>query len=293
VMFSIFEEQIHHDAEALEHLLSAGSESFGEALSYFPQGADYNIGPEQYLQLISKASAAVSIPIIGSLNGVSHEGWVDYARKIQEAGAKALELNIYYIATDPKMRGKQVEEMYVEVVKAVKAAITIPVAVKVGPYFSSFANTAKKLVKAGANGLVLFNRFYQPDIDLETMEVKPNLVLSTSDEMRLPLRWIAILHGRIRTSLAATTGIHTGADMAKCLLAGADVTMTTSALLKHGIGHIQKMLKELETWMESKEYNSVAQMKGSMSQKKVENPAAFERANYIKALESYKAKYIP
>ncbi len=292
VMFSIFEEQIHHDAAALEHLLSAGAESFAEALSYFPGATDYRIGPDQYLTLIQQAAQAVGIPIIGSLNGVSHAGWVDYARRIQDAGAKALELNVYYIPTDPSMTGAAVEKKYIEVLQAVKSAVTIPVAIKLSPFFSSVANMARKLVRAGADGLVLFNRFYQPDFNLEELTVEPSLVLSTSEEIRLPLRWIAILHGKVKkASLAATTGVHTGKDVAKYLLAGADVAMTTSALLKHGVGHIRTMLTELTQWMESKEYASVKQMKGAMSQKKVDNPAAFERANYIKALESYKAKY--
>ncbi|HBA82847.1 MAG TPA: dihydroorotate dehydrogenase-like protein [Verrucomicrobia bacterium] len=291
VMFSIFEEQIHHDAEALDHLLTAGTESFAEALSYFPDLGQYAVGPEGYLELISKASQAVQIPIIGSLNGVSHEGWIDYAKKIQEAGAKAIELNVYYVATNPRMSSSNVEKMYVEVLKAVKAAVTIPVAIKLSPFFSSVAHVARKLDRAGADALVMFNRFYQPDFNLDELSVEPSLVLSASDELRLPLRWIAILHKKVKTSIAATTGIHTGQDMAKCILAGADVAMTTSALLKHGIGHIGTMLGELTAWMEAKEYDSVKQMKGAMSQKKVGNPAAFERANYIKALEAYKPQY--
>jgi dihydroorotate dehydrogenase (fumarate) len=291
VMFSIFEEQIHHDAEALDHLLTAGTESFAEALSYFPDAGQYSVGPEGYLDLINKASQSVQIPIIGSLNGVSHEGWVDYAKKIQEAGAKGIELNVYYLATNPRMSSSNVEKMYIEVLKAVKAAVTIPVAIKLSPFFSSIPNVAKKLARSGADALVLFNRFYQPDFNLDDLSVEPSLVLSTSDELRLPLRWIAILHKKVKTSLAATTGIHTGTDMAKCILAGADVTMTTSALLKRGIGHISTMLSELTTWMEAKEYESVKQMKGVLSQKKVDNPAAFERANYIKILEAYKPQY--
>ncbi len=288
VMFSIFEEQIHQDAESLDHLLSAGTESFAEALSYFPTSNDYEIGPERYLELIQKASQSVQIPIIGSLNGVSPQGWMDYAKKIQDAGAKGLELNVYYVATNPKVSGANVEKMYIEAVQAVKAVVTIPVAVKLSPYFSSVANVARKLKRAGADALVLFNRFYQPDFNLQDIEVEPRLVLSTSDDVRLALRWIAILHGQVKISMGATTGVHTGRDIAKYLLAGADVAMTTSALLKNGIGHITTMLNELKAWMEEKEYSSVKQMKGSMSQKKVDNPAAFERANYIKTLFSYK-----
>jgi dihydroorotate dehydrogenase (fumarate) len=291
VMFSIFEEQIQHDAEALDHLMSSGTESFAEALSYFPDSGDYHVGPDAYLELIRRASGACGIPIIGSLNGVSDEGWISYAKQIEQAGAKALELNVYYIATDPKKTAADVEKMYLDVVKAVKAAVGIPVAVKLGPYFSAFANMAGKLDRAGADALVLFNRFYQPDFDLEKLEVLSDLNLSTPYEMRLPLRWIAILHGRVRASLAATTGVHSGRDVAKYVLAGADVAMTTSALLKHGIGHLRTLVEELEAWMGAKEYDSVAQMRGAMSQRAVDNPAAFERANYIKILEEYKARY--
>ncbi len=291
VMFSIFEEQIQHDAEALDHLLSAGTESFAEAMSYFPDVGSYAVGPERYLELIHKASEQCSIPIIGSLNGVSNEGWIDYARKIEQAGARGLELNVYYIATDPDLDGAAVEALYVDVVRAVKASVKIPVAVKLSPFFSSMSNVARRLAGAGADALVLFNRFYQPDFDLENLEVLSDLALSTPAEMRLPLRWIAILHDQIKISLAATTGVHSGVDMAKYLLAGADAVMTASALLKKGPEHAAVMLKELEQWMEEKEYRAVAEMKGAMSQKSVANPAAFERANYIKILEEYKSKF--
>ncbi len=292
VMFSIFEEQLHHDAEALDHLMSAGTESFAEALSYFPETGAYQVGPDQYLDLIQKAVAAVKIPVIGSLNGMSNEGWIDYAKKIEQAGAHALELNAYYVATDPNLTGSDVETLYLDVVRAVKAAVKIPVAVKLSPYFSSMANMARRLDQAGADGLVLFNRFYQPDFDLNEMEVLSDLKLSTPYEMRLPLRWLAILHGHLEASLAATTGVHGGLDAAKCILAGADAVQVCSALLKGGIGQLRTILKELETWMAEKEYESVAQMKGAMSQKSVANPAAFERANYIRILEDYKSKYV-
>lgn len=291
VMFSIFEEQIQHDAEALQHLLTAGSESYSEALSYFPATADYRMGTEAYLELIRKAVAACDIPVIGSLNGVSHEGWIEYARQIEQAGAHGLELNVYYLATDVKQTGEAVEKRYLDVLKAVKGSISIPVALKLSPAFSSLANMAERFSNAGADALVLFNRFYQPDFDLDHMEVLSDLNLSSPQEMRLPLRWIAILHGRIKASLAATTGVHSGRDAAKYLLAGADAVMTASALLKHGIGHLRQILDELKTWMEEKEYESVTQMKGAMSQASVANPAAFERANYIKILEEYKSKY--
>ncbi len=291
VMFSIFEEQIRHDAEALEHLLTAGTDSFAEALSYFPDVGSYKVGTEKYLELISSAKAAVDIPIIGSINGISPEGWTDYAMEIERAGASALELNAYYIATDPDRSGAEIEQMYVDVVRAVKNAVRIPVAMKLSPFFSSTAHMARRLAEAGADGLVMFNRFYQPDFDLDEMEVRSDLNLSTPQEMRLPLRWIAILHGRVSCSLAATTGVHSGRDAAKYLLAGADAVMTCSALLKNGIGHLRVMLRELEEWMASKEYTSVVEMKGAMSQKNVANPAAFERANYIKILEEYKGRY--
>jgi len=292
VMFSIFEEQIRHDAEALDHLLTAGSESFAEALSYFPDVGDYAVGTEKYIELLRSAVAAVKIPIIGSINGISPEGWTDYARRIEAAGAAAIELNAYYIATDPAMSGAAVEDMYLEVVRTVKSAVRIPVAMKLSPFFSSTANMAKRLAEAGADGLVLFNRFYQPDFDLDEMEVLSDLNLSAPSEMRLPLRWIAILHGRVPCSLAATTGVHSGRDAAKYLLAGADAVMTCSALLKNGIGHMRVMRDELQSWMESKEYGSLEEMKGAMSQRAVANPAAFERANYIKILEEYKSKYV-
>lgn len=291
VMFSIFEEQIHHDAEALDHLMSAGAESHAEALSYFPDLGSYLVGPDQYLDLIHKASSTLSIPVIGSLNGISNEGWIDYARRIEQAGAHALELNVYYIAADMNQSGAEVEQLYIDVVAAVTAAVRIPVAVKIGPFFSSIGHIARRIEQAGARGLVLFNRFYQPDFDLDEMEVRSDLHLSTPVEMRLPLRWIAILFGRTGLSMAATTGVHGGLDAAKMILAGADVVQVCSALLRNGVGHLRTMLQELESWMAEKEYESVAQMRGAMSQRAVANPSAFERANYIRILEEYKSRY--
>jgi len=288
VMYSIFEEQIQHERSALFHYLSHGTESFAEALSYFPDVQQYNLGPDEYLELIQQAKRALEIPIIGSINGVSVGGWIEYAKKIEEAGADAIELNIYYIPTDPNVSCTAVENQYLEVVKAVKQSVTIPVSVKLSAFFSSLAHTAKRLDDAGVNGLVLFNRFYQPDIDLETLEVQPNVILSSPQALRLPLRWIAILHGKINASLAATSGIHTSEDVLKMLMVGADVTMMCSALLKHGPEHIAKVLREIEQWMTTNEYISVQQMKGSMSQMSVNEPAAFERANYMKSLHSYK-----
>ncbi|HCA82118.1 MAG TPA: dihydroorotate dehydrogenase-like protein [Bacteroidetes bacterium] len=288
VMYSLFEEQIAHDAAELEHYLEYGSHSQPEAMDYFPRPEEYNLGPDQYVELLHSAKQALGIPVIGSLNGISTGGWIDYAKKLEQAGADALELNIYYIPTDPVLSSQEVEERYVNVLLAVKRAVRIPVAVKLSPYFSSFANVAARLDKAGANGLVLFNRFYQPDFDLEALEVSPNVLLSTSDAIRLPLRWIAILHGMVKTSLAGTSGVHTAEDVIKLIMAGADVAMMCSALLKHGPKHLTMVLEGLNKWMVEHEYLSVEQMKGSMSQASVADPAAFERANYMKALNRFK-----
>lgn len=288
ILESVFEEQIRKEGEGLDHFLSYGTESFAEALSYFPPQDNFSFGPDEVLEHIRRAKAALSIPVIASLNGVSVGGWMDYARKMQEAGADALELNIYYIPTDPSLSGEEVERMYEEDVKTVKAAVTIPLAVKLSPFFSNLAHTAKRLDDAGADALVLFNRFYQPDIDLETLEVVPNLVLSTPHEMRLPLRWVAILHGRIRADLAATSGIHRAEDVLKMLMAGANVTMMASALLLHGVERVAEILKGMRAWMEEKEYVSVRQMIGSLSQKCCPEPSAFERANYMKTLQSFR-----
>ena len=288
VMYSLFEEQIEHEAAEMDHYLRYGTESFAEALSYFPQADEYNLGPEEYVELLHTATQSLDIPVIGSLNGISSGGWVNIARKIEQAGADALELNVYYIPTDPKLTGQEVEKRYLDVLKSVKASVKIPVAIKLSPFFSAMAHMARQLDEAGANALVLFNRFYQPDIDLETLEVKPDVLLSTPAALRLPLRWVAILHGRVKASLAATSGIHTAVDVLKLLMAGADVTMLCSALLKHGPRRLTEILDELDRWMVDHDYHSVAQMKGSMSQKSVADPAAFERANYMKALSSYK-----
>ena len=288
VMYSIFEEQIAHETSELLHYLSQGTESYSEALSYFPDVQQYNTGPDEYLELIKKAKEDLGIPIIGSLNGVSVGGWTNYAKKIQEAGADALELNVYYIPTDPNTPGPDIEHQYIELLKSIKQSIRIPVAVKLSPYFSAMSNMAKNLANAGADGLVLFNRFYQPDIDLTTLEINPCVNLSTSQEMRLPLRWIAILYGHVKASLAATSGIHDAEDVIKMLMVGADVTMMCSALLKHGPDHIKKVLSDMEEWMTENDYKSISQMKGSLSQKSVADPTAFERANYMKSLYSYK-----
>ncbi|MCC8991223.1 MAG: dihydroorotate dehydrogenase-like protein [Streptococcus sp.] len=291
VMFSLFEEQLKHDTAALEHLMTAGTESFAESLSYFPEIDDYTVGPDTYLEVLRKASEAVDIPIIGSLNGITNAGWIEYAQLMQQAGAKGIELNIYYIPADLTTTGREVEQRYVEIVAAVKAAVTVPVAVKLSPFFSAIGSMAKALDDAGADALVLFNRFYQPDFDLDKLEVAPNLQLSTPDEIRLPLLWLAVLYGRLRASLGATRGVHTPIEVVKYVMAGADAVMTTSALLKNGVGYLSILRDGLKTWMDVHGYESVTQMKGSMSQRNVADPTAFERANYIKTLESYKVDY--
>lgn len=288
VMYSLFEEQINLESHQLDHYLTYGTESFGEALNYFPDLGHYNVGPGDYLKLIKQAKAAVDIPIIGSLNGVSTGGWIQYARKIEDAGADALELNIYYIPTDPAMTGAAVEEMYLNVVRDVRRTVRIPIAVKLSPYFSATANMCYRLAAAGADGLVLFNRFYQPDLDLETLEVVPHLVLSNPYAMRVPLRWIAILFGRVQADFALTGGVRTSEDVLKGIMAGANVTMLASELLEHGLGRVGEMLAEMRTWMAEHEYESVAQMRGSMSQIHCAEPAAFERANYMKVLGSWR-----
>ena len=287
VLHSLFEEQLRQDRLELNRNLEQGTESFAEALNYFPEAGEYRLGPEEYLRHIWRAKTTTKVPIIASLNGSSKGGWTDFARQIQRAGADALELNIYHIPTDLDQSGAMVEEMYLEILREVKAAVKIPVAVKLSPFFSNFANMAKRFDEAGANGLVLFNRFYQPDIDLETLEVKPNILLSTPMAMRLPLRWIAILYGKLAANLAATSGIHRASDVLKMLLAGADVTMLCSTVLRHGFPQIALIESELNQWMEDHDYVSVAQIKGSLSQKNCSEPAAFERAQYMKALCTY------
>ncbi len=287
VMFSLFEEQIRRENEMAERMLHAGTDSFGESLSYFPESAESEAGPEEYLTLVQKAVEATDVPIIASLNGTTNEGWVDYARLLQEAGAHALELNVYYIPADLETMGADVEQRYVEVLSAVKSAVSIPVAIKLGPYFSAFGSMARILVDAGADGLVLFNRFYQPDFDLESMQVSPTLELSEQNEIRLPLLWIGVLAGRIEASIAATTGVRTVEQAVKYLLAGADVVMTTSSLLRNGPRHMADLLRGLAQWMADKGYEDVGRLRGAMSQRQVADPAAFERANYIKVLQSY------
>lgn len=287
VLPSLFEEQIEHEDLEVHWLREYGTEGLANSLTYFPVLHDATADPDSYLLHIEKAKDALSIPLIASLNGTTKGSWTRYARRIEEAGADALELNVYFVATDPETTGEQIERRYLDVVSSVRQAIKIPLAVKIGPYFSSVANMAKRLVQAGADGLVLFNRFLQPDIDLNLLQVTPHLVLSTSQELRLPLRWIAILRGRVHTCLAASSGVHTAEDVVKLLLAGADVTMTASVLLERGPQYVKTLLEGVRSWMEQYEYRSVQQMKGRLSQVNCPDPAAFERANYMKALASY------
>lgn len=287
VLFSLFEEQLRQDSAALQHFTLVGTDSHGEALSYFPVLPEYRVGPDAYLELIRQARESLDIPVIASLNGTTPAGWTDHAREMQEAGASALELNIFYIPSEPGVTGRQVEDRYEEVVRRVRRAISIPLAVKIGPYFSSPGEMAERIVAAGADGLVLFNRFYQPDFDLEAMEVRPDLELSGRNEIRLPLLWIALLRERISASLAATSGVEGGAEAAKYLLAGADVVMATSTLLRHGPGHLRTIVEQLRGWMEQKGYGTVNRMRGAMSRERVADPGAFERANYIRVLEGY------
>lgn len=286
VLPSLFEEEINSESHQLDKFLSLGGDA--EAINYFPDLDNYNVGPEEYLNTIAKAKKAVNIPVIGSLNGVSTGGWIDYAQKIQQAGADALELNIYYLPANIAVSGADVVQMYVDVVRDVRKNVTIPVAVKISPFFGGLAHMINRLAEAGANGMVIFNRFYQPDFDLEKLEVVPNLTLSNSFEMRLPMRWVAILYGRVKVDFAITRGVHTHEDVLKGVMVGAKVTMMTSELLQNGIGRISQILADMTKWMEEHEYESVVQMQGSMSQKNVSEPAAFERANYMKVLKSWR-----
>jgi len=290
VLYSLFEEQITHESRALDHYLTHGTESYAEALSYFPDLDRYNLEPESYLEHVQRVKRAVAIPVIGSLNGVSPGGWVEYAHKIEQAGADALELNLYYLPTDVSLSSAELEEIYLTLVRDIRRQVHIPIAVKLSPFFTALPYMARRLVQAGADGLVLFNRFYQPDFDLETLEVVPNLTLSSSHDLRLPLRWIALLYGRIEADFALTSGVHTAEDVLKAMMAGANVAMLTSELLAHGIWRLQAILDDLRTWMHAHEYESITQMRGSMSQQAVAEPAAFERANYMIALNSFDAR---
>ena len=292
VMYSLFEEQIIHESLELDHFLNRGTETYAEALTYFPNIGKFSLAPEKYLENLEKTKRAVTIPVMGSLNGVSSGGWIEYARKIQDAGADALELNTYYLPNDLNLTSNELEDNYVRLVSDIKSSINIPLAVKLAPYFTALPNFARRLAEAGANGLVLFNRFYQPDFDLENLEVVPNLVLSSSDELRLPLRWIAILYGKVKADFALTSGVHTSVDVLKAVMAGANIAMTTSALLKRGMSAIPQILGDVEAWMVEHEYESITQMRGSMSQGAVAEPAAFERANYMKVLNSFDLGFV-
>ena len=288
IMYSLFEEQIHHEANELDHFLSHGTDSFAEALSYFPEPEDFSRGPDEYLEHLQKLKGAVDIPVIASLNGISIGGWIDYAHKMETAGADGLELNVYYLPTDLKRTSESVENLYVEILKAVKGKVHIPVSMKLSPYFSSLPAFAKRLVDNGVDALALFNRFYQPDIDLENLEIEPSVILSSSDELRLPLRWIAVLSASLHVNLGATTGVHTAEDAIKLLMVGADATMMCSALLKNGPGHITQVLNDVIAWLDEHEYESVEQLKGSMNYRNIADPEALMRANYMKVLNAYK-----
>ncbi|HEX6304413.1 MAG TPA: dihydroorotate dehydrogenase-like protein [Anaerolineales bacterium] len=299
VMYSLFEEQIVQESLKLHRDVTQGTESFAEAITYLPDfGAysdlrQYSIGPDKYIKNLQELKQAVNIPVIGSLNGISTGGWIEYAEEIEKAGADALELNVYNVPTNFDLTSQSLEEDYVTLVRDIRASIEIPIAVKLSPFFTALPNFARRLVEAGANGLVLFNRFYQPDFDLEELEVVPNLVLSTSHELRLPLRWIAILYGRVQADFALTSGAHTHVDVLKATMAGANVTMLASTLLKYGIDHATELLQGLQSWMDENEYESIAQMRGSMSQKSVGKPGEFERANYMKVLSSFEYRFAP
>ncbi len=284
-LYSLFEEQLHKEALELELHLNAGTESFAESLTYFPHSSEFNTGPDEYLNHIRKAKDAVHIPIIASLNGATLGGWTKYARQVEQAGADAIECNLYSIPTNTEVLGSEVETAYLDILREVKTAVHIPVAAKLSPFFSNLANAAKRMDQLGTNGLVLFNRFYQPDIDLEELEIRPNVLLSGPQDLRLPLTWIGILYGRIRASLAATSGVHGPEDVLKLLMVGADVTMLCSTLLRNGIGHLRHIEKGLSEWMEEHEYESVHQMQGSMSQQRCPDPGAFERAQYMRAVK--------
>jgi len=290
VMYSLFEEQLVHDSLAFDYFVERGTEQFAEALDYFPELDRYNVSPDGYLEQIRKNKEAVSIPVIGSLNGVSNSGWVEYAADIEQAGADALELNTYYIPTNPKMTAADLEQNYVDLVKAVKAKIKIPVAVKLSPFFTALPNLVASLVEAGADGVVLFNRFIQPDLDIEKLEVDPTLHLSTSAELLLPLRWMALLFGQTKADLALTTGVHSGLDMVKAIIAGATVVEVASEFVGNGVGRAAEMLTEFQNWMTAYQYESTEKLRGVLSAKNLKNPGAFERANYMKALQSYDNK---
>ncbi|MFY9644802.1 MAG: dihydroorotate dehydrogenase-like protein [Terriglobales bacterium] len=285
VLYSLFEEQLHKEALELELHLNAGTESFAESVTYFPHSSEFHTGPDEYLEHIRKAKSAVNIPIIASLNGATLGGWSKYAKQVEQAGADAIECNLYFIPTNTEILGSEIETAYADILREVKTSVHIPVAAKLSPFFSNLANVAKRLDQIGTNGLVLFNRFYQPDIDLEELEIKPNVLLSTPQDLRLPLTWIGILYGHVRANLAGTSGVHGAEDVIKLLMVGADVTMLCSALLRYGLGHLRTVEQGVLEWMDKHEYESVRQMQGSMSQLRCPDPGAFERAQYMRAVK--------
>lgn len=287
VLYSLFEEEIFVEDQVLDESLTAGSEAYAEALSYLPEAIFYQTGPDSYLDHVRRAKEKLSIPVIGSLNGISPGGWVRYAKEIESAGADALELNMYYLPTDPSLPGNVVEDMYLELLGEMRKQVTLPIAVKLSPFFSALPHFALRLIGAGAQGLVLFNRFYQPDIDVENLQAEPSLDLSTSAELRLPLRWVALMYDRVDTDFAISTGVHNAEDVVKGLMAGASVTMMASELLSNGVHRLEQILHDLEIWLEVHEYESVAQLTGSMSVEHSGQPAAFERANYMRVLRSF------
>lgn len=288
VLFSLFEEQIKQEEAAWDYLTGAGTDSFAESLSYLPSMDDFRVGIDRYLELIRKAKEAVDIPIIGSLNGITASGWVDYARAYQEAGADGIELNVFFVPADISVSGTDMEHRYLNVLRMVKERVDIPVALKLNPYFSAFGHSAKQFTDAGADALVLFNRFYEPDFNIDTLQIVNSLELSNPNEMRLPLLWLGILYGKLNTSLAASTGVQGSTELIKYILAGADVAMAASCLLKYGVGYIYQILAELEVWMQARDFHTVEEMRGVMSQMQVADPTAYERANYIKTLKGFK-----
>jgi dihydroorotate dehydrogenase (fumarate) len=290
VLPSLFEEQLELESLDLDRFLSHGEESHAEALSYLPDHGDFALGPTAYLDRITAAKQALQVPVIGSLNGISLGGWTRYAKRMEEAGADALELNVYYLPTDPEVSGSEVEDRYVNLVREVSGSVKIPVAVKLTTFLSAPVHLARRLGKAGAKGLVLFNRLYQPDFDLEKLDVVPSLELSTPSTLRIRLRWTAIIWGHTSADIAISGGVHSGSDVLKCMMAGAKVAMVASSVLRHGNDHVRVMLDELSRWMEEHDYDSIRLMQGSMSQRACADPSAFERANYMRVLRSYALK---
>lgn len=292
VLHSLFEEQIRKDMLELHHHLEFGTHSYAEALTYFPEPDIFHIGPDVYLNHIRRAKEAVDIPIIASLNGSTPGGWIDYARQMEEAGADAIELNIYSIPTELEVTGAEIEDRYLDILNIVKSAVSVPVAVKLSPYFTNMANMAKRLADSGANALVLFNRFYQPDINIEELEVYPHLLLSTPQAQRLPMHWIALLYQRVHADLAATSGIHKAEDVVRMTMVGAKITMVVSTLLRHGIESLHTLEQDLRQWMEENEYNSIREMQGIMSMLNSPNPTQYERVQYMKAIQTFHPHWV-